>query len=403
MREFTYKARNKDGSLTQGVIEAESETAASNLLISKGSFPVDIKEGSQKGLGGITFLNKISRKDKVFFIRQLATMTKAGLPISQALSTLQEQTSRKNVKKMIEEMTRDIEAGDSMSAAFSKFPDTFNKTDISIISSGEASGKIDEVLVHMADQTEKSFKTMKKIKTVFVYPAFLTVVVIAIVIGLMVFVLPQMDELYKGFDAKLPMPTRILIGTSNFLAKYWSLVAVVLVATFVALRMYTRTSATGKYIWHRIKISIPLVGKFIALSYLSIFTRTMSSLIASGVPILDALQIVSDAMPNVIYQDAVSVVRGKVKQGKALSVSLKEDNLFPIMVSQMIAVGEQTGELDGMLKNMAEYYDDELDTMTKNLQSLLEPIMIVIMGVIVGTIIICILLPVYSVQNFVKK
>lgn len=403
MKEFNYKARGKDGAPTQGLIEAESEQAASSLLISKGIFPIDIKEASKNSLAGISFGSKISRKDKVFFIRQLATMTGAGLPISQALSTLQEQTSRKNVKNMIEQMTRDIEAGGSMSQAFSAFPETFNKTDISIISAGEASGKVEEVLLHMADQTEKNYKTIKKIRTVFIYPAFLTVVVVGVVAGLITFVLPQMEDLYKGFDSALPLPTKILIGTSHFLSRYFLLVVLVAVALFIVIRMYTRTNETGKYIWHRIKISIPLVGKFVALSYLSIFTRTLASLIASGVPILDALQIVSEAMPNVIYSDAIVRVKNDVKQGKNLSASLKKEEIFPIMVSQMIAVGESTGELDKMLQNMAEYYDDELDNMTKSLQSLLEPIMIVIMGAIVGTIIICILLPVYSLQNFVKK
>ncbi len=402
MKEFSYKARNKDGTATQGIVEAETEQAASNLLISKNIFPVAIKESSSSAFGSFSFLKKISRKDKVFFVRQLATMTGAGLPIAQALATLLEQTSKQNVKKMIEQMMRDIEAGGTLSAAFGAFPETFNKTDVNMIASGEASGKIDEVLLHMADQTEKSYRTIKRIRTVFIYPAFLSVVVIGIVAGLLTFVLPQMEDLYKGFGAKLPLPTRILIGFSHFITKYFILVILVLIAVFILLRIYTRTNETGKYIWHRLKLNIPLIGSFIKLSYLSIFTRTLASLVSSGVPILDSLQIVAEAMPNIIYRDSLETVKDKVKQGKALSTALKDDELFPILVSQMIAVGEQTGELDNMLANMAEYYDDELDTMTKNMQSLLEPIMIVVMGGIVGTIIICILLPVYSIQNFVK-
>lgn len=403
MKEFRYKARNKDGSATQGIIEAENEQAAASLLISKNIFPIDIKAGAQSSLSGFSFGKKISRKDKVFFIRQLATMTKAGLPISQALSTLLEQSTKTNVKKMIEQMTRDIEAGGTLSAAFGGFPETFTKTDINMIASGEASGKIDEVLVHMAVQTEKSYKTLKKIKTVFIYPAFLTVVVIGVVTGLMIFVLPQMEDLYSGFDVQLPLPTKILISLSHFLARYFLLVLLIAVAVFTGLRIYTRTNETGKYIWHRFKINVPIVGKFVKLSYLSIFTRTLSSLVASGVPILDSLKIVSEAMPNVVYSDSIMQIRGKVKQGKSLSSSIKEDELFPVLVSQMINVGESTGELDNMLANMADYYDNELDAMTKSLQSLMEPVMIVLMGGIVGTIIICILLPVYSIQNFVKR
>ncbi len=400
MKEFTYKARNKDGTATQGIVEAETEVAASNLLISKNIFPVDIKEGTKTSFE-IPFLKKVSRKDKVFFLRQLATMTGAGLPIAQALSTLLAQTSKKNVKKMIEQMSRDIEAGGTLSAAFAAFPDVFNKTDTNMIASGEASGKVDEVLLHMANQTEKSYQTLKKIRTVFIYPAFLAVVVSGVVGILITFVLPQMKNLYSGFGANLPLPTRILIGTSDFLAKYFILVVILVIAIYISLRIYIKTNETGKYFWHRLKTSIPIISSFIRLSYLSIITRTLASLVASGVPILDSLDIVSEAMQNVIYRDSLKTVRDKVKQGKSLSAAFKEDEVFPILVSQMMGVGEQTGELDNMLSNMAEYYDNELDSMTKNLQSLLEPVMIVIMGGIVGTIIICILLPVYSLQNFV--
>ncbi|MEK7447239.1 MAG: type II secretion system F family protein [Patescibacteria group bacterium] len=403
MKEFNYKARGKDGAPTQGLIEAESEQAASSLLVSKGIFPIDIREASKSSLVGISFGKKISRKDKVFFVRQLATMTGAGLPIAQAFATLQEQTSKKNVKTMIEQMIRDIEAGGALSAAFGNFPETFNKTDISILASGEASGKIEEVLLHMADQTEKNYKTIKKIKTVFIYPAFLTLVVVGVVAGLITFVLPQMEGLYSGFGADLPIPTRILISVSHFLRTYFVFIILFFFAVFVALRMYIKKNETAQYVWHRLKLSIPVVGAFVKLSYLSIFTRTLSSLIASGVPILDALQIVSEAMPNVIYSDAISRAKDEVKQGKSLSTSLKKEEIFPIMVAQMIAVGESTGELDKMLQNMAEYYDDELDNMTKSMQSLIEPIMIVVMGSIVGVIMICILLPIYNVGVFTKK
>lgn len=402
MKEYRYKARAKDGVPTQGLIEAESEQAASGLLISKGIFPIDIREATKGGFGSISFGKKISRKDKVFFIRQLATMTHAGLPISQALSTLLEQTSKQNVRKMIEQMTRDIEAGSSLAQAFSNFPDTFNRTDISIISAGEASGKIDEVLIHMAEQAENNYKIIKKIRTAFIYPAFLVLVVIAVVILMMVFVLPQMKGLYESFNATLPLPTRVLMAVSEIINKFYLFVILGFVSVILLLRVYLKTE-TGKYLWHGLKMKIPLVGDFIKLSYLAIMTRTLSSLISSGVPILDALQIVSEAMSNVHYSNSMSKVKGKVKQGKSLSVAIKEDNIFPIMVSQMVAVGESTGELDSMLQNLAEYYDDELDNMTKSFQSLVEPIMIVVMGAIVGGIIVAIIMPIYSIGFAIRK
>jgi len=402
MKQFSFKARTQEGTTTKGLIEAENEQSASALLINKGIVPVDITEGS-KSLGNFDFFNKVTKKNKIFFVRQLATMTDAGLPIAQALTTLKEQTSKAPVKKMIDQMTHDIESGVSMSSAFSGFPDVFSKTDISMIASGEASGKMDEVLINLADQGEKNYKTMQKIKMTFIYPGFLAFVVVLVVWGLITFILPQMEDLYKGFGTVLPLPTRMLVATSHFLARYFLIVAIGVVALYIGIRIYIRTNKSGEYIWHHLKLKIPLFGRLLRLSYMSLFTRTLSSLVSSGVPILDSLEIVADAISNVIYSDSIMKVREKVKQGKNLSESLKADETFPVLVSQMVAVGESTGELDHMLKNMADYYDNELDAMTKSLQALLEPVLIVVMGGIVAIIIVCILLPIYSLQNFAGK
>lgn len=400
MKEYTYKSRNINGEMVEGTIEAENKQSAANLLLSKKLTAVDIKEGSQKDLN-IPFLNKVRTKDKVFFVRQLATMTKAGLPISQALNTLNNQSTSAPVRKMIEQMTRDIEAGDSLSTAFSKAK-VFNHTDVSMITAGEASGKLDEVLEKMAQQSEKRYKTMKKIRGAFIYPSFLVVVVIAVLVLMLIYVLPQMEGLYQSFGAaKLPLPTRVLIGASNFLKHYYWLVLGVMVIVFFAFRMYVRTDS-GRYLWHAVKLKIPLMGKFLQMSYVAIFTQTMSSLIASGVPILDALRIVSETMPNVIYRDAVIEVQDKVKQGKNLSSSLKENPLFPVMLAQMMGVGESTGEVDTMLQNLADYYSDEIDNWVKSFQSLMEPIIIVFMGVSVGGIMISVILPIYTLSSIIK-
>ncbi len=401
MREFTYKARNNQGELVTGTVEAETESSASTLLTAKKLYPVRIKEEKHEKFA-IPFLNKVKVKDKVFFIRQLATMANAGLPISQSLSTLLEQTHSDQIKKMVEQMIRDVEAGDSLATTFSRFPDVFTKTDLSMIAAGEASGKIDEVLEYMASQAEKSYKTAKKIKTVFIYPSFLLCVVIGVVALMMIFVLPQMQTLYSSFgNAQLPLPTQILMGFSNIMAHYYYLVILMVVAIFFALRMYVKTDS-GRYIWHSLKLRIPLLGNFLQMSYMAMFSRTMSSLISSGVPILEALKIVGDTMPNIHYENAIRETRGKVKQGGSLSQAIKENPIFPVMVSQMIGVGENTGEIDSMLSNLADYYNDEIDNWVKSFQSLLEPIMIVVMGLIVGSIILSIIMPIYNVGIFMQ-
>lgn len=402
MKEYSYKARNVQGDLIQGKVEAESKQVASNLLTAKKLFPVDIKEESHTSFG-IPFLKTIRTKDKVFFTRQLATMINAGLPLTQSLQTLYSQTQSKSIRKMIEQMLRDIESGNALSVALTSFPDVFNRTDVSMIASGEASGKLDEVLEYMAVQSEKGYKVARKIRTAFIYPAFILVVVIAVALLMLVFVLPQMQELYKSFgNAQLPLPTRILISVSEILRKYYLLVILIIIAIGASLRIYVRTD-TGKYLWHSLKLRLPLIGNFLQMSYMAIFSRTMSSLVSSGVPILDSLKITSETMPNIIYEKAIMEVRSKVKQGKNLSGSIKETDLFPIMISQMVGVGENTGEIDNMLKNLAEYYSDEIDNWVKSFQSLLEPIMIVVMGGIVGGVIISIIMPIYNVGVFVKR
>lgn len=387
--------------LIRGKVEADSQQVASNLLIAKKLFPVDIKEDKARSLG-IPFIKSITKKDKVFFIRQLATMIKAGLPVAQSLQTISEQSSSKNINKMIEQMMRDVEAGNPLSSAFSNFPDVFTQTDISMIASAEVSGKLDEVLSYMAVQTEKGYKTARKIKTAFIYPVIILIVVVLVATGMVIFVLPQMETLYKSFgDAKLPLPTRILITTSEIMRKFYLLVILILVTMFIGFRAYIGTPS-GKYLWHSFKIKVPLVGQFLKMFYMATFSRTMSSLISSGVPILDALKITSETMPNIIYERAVMEVRGKVKQGKNLSTSIKENENFPVMLSQMIGVGESTGEIDNMLRNISEYYSDEIDNWVKSFQSILEPVMIVIMAVIVGGVLVAIIMPIYNVGVFLK-
>jgi len=386
MREFKYKARTNEGSIIKGTIEAENEKAAASVLIAKKLFPIEFTDPSA-GQFEIPFLdqNKISLKEKTVFIRQLSTMISAGLPLSQSLATLKQQAPSPRIMRLLDQLIRDIEGGTQLSTAFKNYEKSFTQTEISIIEAGEASGKLDEVLKRIATQSEDRYKNIKKIKNAFIYPAFLIVVVVGIVTLMMVYVIPQMESMYASFgDAKLPALTKFLI------------------AIISAFRIYLKTDS-GRFLWDTFKLKIPVIGSFLQINYVAIFARTMESLVGAGVPILDALKIVGDSMPNKLFKKKISDAAGKVKAGQPLSEPLRKSDIFPPLVPQMVRVGEQTGELDMMLKNLADYYDEEIENQTKSMQSMIEPVMMVVMGGLVGLIIIGIMMPLYNFGSITQN
>lgn len=403
MREYKYRARTKEGQPLRGLIEAENEESAAGMLIAKKLVPIEINDQAKNGFE-IPFLSskKISMKEKAIFLRQLSTMISAGLPLAQGLASLQEQSNSKRVKDMISQFMADIEGGAQLSEAFKGYEKTFTETDINIVAAGEASGKLDEVLKRIALQTENRNKTLSKVRNAFIYPVFLLFLVVGIMAFIILYVMPQMQELYTSFgDVKMPFLTRMIIAFSNFVGRYFILIAVLIVAIVVTVRVYIKTSS-GKYLWDGLKLKVPMVNKFLTMSYMSVFSTTMESLIGAGVPILDALRIVGNSMTNVIFKEKIIKISDKVKAGQLLSTGIKESEIFPTMVPQMVKVGEQTGELDTMFKNLAGYYDEELENMTKTMQSLIEPVMIVVMGGIIGIIIVAVLLPIYNMGGVIK-
>ncbi len=404
MREFKYKARTNEGSIIKGTIEAENEKAAASVLIAKKLFPIEFTDPSA-GQFEIPFLdqNKISLKEKTVFIRQLSTMISAGLPLSQSLATLKQQAPSPRIMRLLDQLIRDIEGGTQLSTAFKNYEKSFTQTEISIIEAGEASGKLDEVLKRIATQSEDRYKNIKKIKNAFIYPAFLIVVVVGIVTLMMVYVIPQMESMYASFgDAKLPALTKFLISASNFVSKYFIFIIILIIAIISAFRIYLKTDS-GRFLWDTFKLKIPVIGSFLQINYVAIFARTMESLVGAGVPILDALKIVGDSMPNKLFKKKISDAAGKVKAGQPLSEPLRKSDIFPPLVPQMVRVGEQTGELDMMLKNLADYYDEEIENQTKSMQSMIEPVMMVVMGGLVGLIIIGIMMPLYNFGSITQN
>lgn len=397
MQSYNYIAKDKNGEIQKGDIEAENEMAAAKVLASRELITISVfkEEGN-----GFDFLNRISLKDKVIIARQLSTMINAGLPIAQSLKTLEEQVKKANVKKMLEQVTSDIEGGSQLSVAFSRFPKVFTMIDITLIASGETGGTLDKALKRLADQLEQEQSLIRKVRGAMIYPIFLVVTVIVVVAAMMIYVMPQMESLYGSFNAQLPLLTRILISTSHFVSKFAPFLLILTIGGAIFIR-FAINRPKGRRIWDSTKLKIWGLNQLLIKVYMTRFARTLAGLVSSGVPLLDGLTITSRAIGNVIYQELIMGAAEKVKSGIPLSEPLKESLLFPPVVPQMIAVGEKTGELDSMLENLADYFEEEVEVMVKNLSNLIEPIMIVVLGGLIGVILLAIMMPIYSLGGVI--
>ncbi len=397
MINYSYTARNKDGELIKGQVEADSVSAAAKTLTSKGFYPVTIKSDIKEPF---SFLSRIKLKDKAFFARQLATTINVGLPIAQALRIISEEITNKSLRAVVVQVLRDVEGGTQLSVSFGRFPKLFSRSDVALISAGETSGNLDKVLARLADSIEKESSISRKVMSAMAYPAFILVIVIILVLIMTMYVMPQMEEVYSSFGSRLPTLTNMLINFSHFITRSWLYILVLTGAFVVALRQFAKTK-NGSYFWDRVKISSPVVGPFMRKYYSGKFSRTMSSLVGSGVSILDSLSITADAIGNSVYREVLVTAIEKVKDGVPLSQEIKKAPEFPTIVSQMLVVGEQTGEIDSMLDNLANYFDEEVDVFIKGMMSLIEPFMIVFMGGIVAIVLIAIMLPIYSIGKII--
>lgn len=394
MRNFNYVAKNKDGEVIKGQLEAQDESAAAKLLTGKDLFPVSIFE---KEKSSFSLFNHVSLKDKAFFARQLATTIGAGLPITQALTIIMDQIPNKSFREVISQIVRDVEGGMQLSASMGKFTDIFTGVETTLVAAGETSGSLDKSLLRMADSLESDYRITRKLRSALTYPGFIFFVVILIVILMTVYVMPQMQGLYSSFNAKLPPLTLAMLAISTGLQKYGIIVLAVAVAIVFAIRYWIKTTEQGRLAWDTLKIKTPAINKFLMQVYASRFSRTMAGLIGSGVSIIDSLNITSKAIGNVIYRDYLLAAASKVKGGIPLSTPLKEGELFPPIVSQMLLVGEQTGEIDNMLTRLADFFDEEVDNQVKSITSIMEPFIIVIMGGVVALLLIAIMMPIYSI------
>lgn len=404
MLTYNYVARDPaTGQRVKAEVQAENEQSAARLIHKEGLVPIEITLGG----GSNNLLGKLKRipaKDKVLFSRQLSTLINAGLPLVQSLRSVSDQTSNKKFKVVINQVIADVEGGQALSVAMAKHSDVFNQVYISLVAAGEASGTLDKALERLAIQQEKDADLASKVKGAMIYPIIVLLVMLAVVGFMIVKVLPQVKVLYQGLPgANLPLITSILLAISDFIIHKWWIVAIILVLLVIFGTRWSRT-ITGKSFFDKMKMRMPPFGPLFMKMYMARFARTGTTLVASGVPLLQVLQITSDAVNNVHLQASIHRAADKVKGGKSLSDALTNEPNFLPLVPNMIHIGEESGSLEKMLAKTADYYEREVDDSIKAISTIIEPVLMVILGVVAFTIVAAVLLPIYSLagQSFIQ-
>ena len=401
MRTFDYQARdNKTNKIIKSTVKAENELTAGKLLLEQNLVPLSIKEVNEDGsLSKI--LNKIRLKDKVVFSRQLSTLIGAGLPLTQALHMVQEQTENKLLKNVVSDITTSVEGGKSLSESFSKHPEVFNKLYLSLINAGEISGTLDTSLKRIANQQEKDAQMMSKIRGALTYPSIVLVVIVLVMTFLLIKVVPQVDKLYRDMNKPLPIVTMIMVGITNFIIHFWWLVIILLLIGGGFLVRYFHTESGSKFL-DTAKINAPFFKHMFRKLYMARFLRTAELLLETGVAMLDSLDISAEAVNNRLVAASIHRAAEKVQSGKALSASIKDQDYILPLAPQMISIGEQSGKISEMMGKAAQVYEEELDEEIKALSTAIEPILMVILAIVAGVLVSAILLPIYTLVNDVR-
>lgn len=399
MKRFFYKAKDKVGSLVTGEVEASSEAHAAKLIREKGLFVIVIKPLRENPLNLIAkFRDRITNSDIANFTRQLATMVNAGLPISQALLILRSQ-EKGSMQKVVAQLLTDVEGGEALSKALTRHTKVFSQTYIALVKAGEAGGVMDDILVRLADNLEKEEEFKGKVKGAFIYPAIIVVGMFIVGIILMIFVIPRLTSLYSEFNAKLPLPTQILIGLSNLMFRFWPIFLLLIFGLFYGFLAYQKTPF-GKRKLDELYFKIPIMGDLQRQVLLTELTRTLSLMVGAGVSILEGLMITANVVANSVISEALKDVAKMVEKGFPVAYAFaKHPEAFPFILSQMIAVGEETGKMDEVLKKLSHVFEIESDQKVKALTSAIEPIIMVVLGAGVGFLVIAVILPIYNLTN----
>jgi type IV pilus assembly protein PilC len=402
---FAYRVRDKAGKLLEGTLEAESTTLVANKLREMGYFPITIEQQGSNALSRELhipgFARRVKPKDIAVFARQFATMVSAGLTLLRALNILSQQSDCPALAEAVDDVRAHVEAGSSLSQALSRHPKIFNRLFVSMVRAGETGGVLDSVLIQLADTIEKQVALRSKIKAAMTYPIAVFGLVTMIVTAMLIFVVPMFKSLYKQLGGKLPAPTQLLITISSTFSHGFPIFILLGGGGTWALRRWIRTE-NGRAVWDRFKLRIPIFGRLTHKTALTRFARTLAVLLHSGVPILESLEITSDTVGNAVVAAAVKDVQTAVKAGDTLARPLANHPIFPPMIVQMLAVGEETGALDTMLTKIGDFYDQEVESLVESLTSLLEPALIVFLGGTVGGMVVSLYMPMFNIIKLVK-
>lgn len=405
MIQYTYKARDRQGNLCESLIVAESEESARNLIFEKGLWVIELKKSKNGGKALLDFnldnimaeIIGIKLKDMVVFCRQFAALINSGVAMMRSLNILCSQSENPKMARILKQIKDDVEQGSCLSEAFSKHPKVFDRLFISMIKAGETGGVLDQVLNRIASFMEYRAKLTAKIKSAMTYPTVVSVFAVIIFFVMLTFILPRFSDIFTKLGSQLPAYTQFLINISSFLRSAGVIFLIIAVAALIFGFKKLYSLPAGKYFFDNLFLKLPVFGSLIKKIAISRFTRTFGTLIKSGVPILQALEIVEDSSGNAVLAKAVKHVQDEVRQGGMIHVPLESSTIFPPMVTSMIAIGEETGELDTMLSKIADFYDMEVESGIESLTSLLEPLMIVFLGGMVGAVIVGMYLPMFKI------
>ena len=402
MADYVYEARNNTGKVVKGVLTAGNEEEVNAKLRAQGLSPIAVKKKSIEI--NLNFRRKATAKDLKTFTRQFSTMIDAGLPLVQCLDILGSQAENKWFGSKLLEIKRLVEGGSTFSEALGRYPKIFDELFVNLVAAGEMGGILDTIMKRLAEYIEKREQLQRRIKGAMVYPIGILIVTVAVVVVLLKWVIPTFEKMFSDFGAggELPAPTQFVINLSNSFQQSWYIWLIAIIAIIVAFSL-ANGSRSGRYMLHRFYLRLPIFGSVIRKIAVARFTRTLGTLLSSGVPILDALTTVGKSAGNMVIERAISFARQRISEGRNMSEPLQDARVFPGMVVQMIAVGEQTGALDVMCNKIADFYDEEVDVAVAALTSLLEPLMMVVIGGIVGGMVIAMYLPIFEIAGTIQE
>lgn len=400
MNKFKYSARDTKGKIVNGEIEAKDSASVADILHDRGLIVVSIKEALGLDLERLSEINigGIPMKEKVVFMRQMATMVGAGLPLTRSLEIMVQQAENPAFKRILKNVSTSVQSGKSLSNSFRDEEEIFDDITLNLIEAGEESGKLETILERLATELEERNSLTGKLKSAMIYPAIILVVIVVVIVMMMVVLVPSMADIYGDFGAELPWVTKVLMNMSSFFLNYWWAIIVILGILIIGGKYYL-DSDKGKRNWDKLVLKIPAVGGIITKMQLSQFTRILALLLGSGLSIIKALELTSQSLSNSMFRDTVMEAKAEVEKGGALALPIARSEYFPLLVSSMIAVGEETGEIDSVLNKVSQYYKEEVDVATTNMSSILEPVFLVIMGLAVAFIALGVYMPMFQLSS----